>query len=67
MDDLTLIFSGVKGVLAEVVVDLKGLVGADIDDILACDTGLLDVDGLAQLLSELLRVCLLSVVFCCLG
>ena len=64
MDILTPILEDVKEILGDLVEDVEALVGVAIDDILACDTGLLDVNGLANLLSELLHVCLFSVVFC---
>ena len=60
---LTPILEDVKEILVEVVADVKALVGDPVDDILACDTGILDVDGLAKLLADLLHVCTFPVVF----
>ena len=57
VENVTPILTEVKGILVKVVADVKALVGVPINDILACDTGILDVNGLAKLLADLLHVC----------
>ena len=59
---LTPLLEDVKEILVEVVADVKALVGVAVDDILASDDGILDVDGLAKLLADLLHVCTFPVV-----